>query len=61
MEELQIDLDNSLPHPITMTHQIDKIYEDALESGLIPGASVIAGDANGNPQPRKEPPSKESP
>ncbi|KAK4222686.1 beta-lactamase/transpeptidase-like protein [Podospora fimiseda] len=28
--------------------RIDKIYEDAVASGLIPGVSVIAGDRDGN-------------
>jgi len=38
-----------------MSHNIDKIYEDAVASGLIPGAALIAGDKNGNDQPEQTP------
>ena len=31
--------------------KIDKVYEDALASGQLPGASVFAGDKNGRPIP----------
>ncbi|KAK7952980.1 hypothetical protein PG988_013674 [Apiospora saccharicola] len=31
-----------------MAQNIDKIYEDALESGLLPGFAVMANDKNGN-------------
>jgi len=27
--------------------RIDKVYEDAVASGLLPGVSVIAGDKSG--------------
>ena len=30
-----------------MANQIDKVYGDAVSSGLLPGVSVIAGDKNG--------------
>lgn len=28
---------------------IDKVYEDAVQSNLLPGVAVIAGDKNGKP------------
>ncbi|KAK8062986.1 hypothetical protein PG997_015083 [Apiospora hydei] len=31
-----------------MAHNIDKMYEEAVESGLLPGISLMAGDKNGN-------------
>ncbi|KAK8054745.1 hypothetical protein PG994_009812 [Apiospora phragmitis] len=31
-----------------MAHNIDKIYQEAVDSGLLPGISVMAGDKNGN-------------
>ncbi|KAI1389324.1 beta-lactamase/transpeptidase-like protein [Hypoxylon trugodes] len=31
-----------------MAEKIDKIYEDAIAAGLLPGASVFAGDKDGN-------------
>ncbi len=30
-----------------MAHNIDKIYQEAVTSGLLPGVSVFAGDNNG--------------
>ncbi|KAI1474418.1 beta-lactamase/transpeptidase-like protein [Daldinia eschscholtzii] len=33
---------------IAMTQSIDKIYEDAIASGLLPGVSAFAGDRDGN-------------
>jgi hypothetical protein len=30
-----------------MADRIDKVYEDAVSSGLLPGVSVIAGDRDG--------------
>lgn len=31
-----------------MTQEIDKLYEDAIASGLLPGVSLFAGDKDGN-------------
>ncbi|KAI0847006.1 beta-lactamase/transpeptidase-like protein [Daldinia vernicosa] len=31
-----------------MTQNIERLYEDAIASGLLPGVSVIAGDKDGN-------------
>ncbi|KAI2467958.1 beta-lactamase/transpeptidase-like protein [Annulohypoxylon bovei var. microspora] len=31
-----------------MIDQVDKIYEEAIASGLLPGVSLFAGDKNGN-------------
>jgi hypothetical protein len=33
-----------------MAENIDKVYEDAVASGLLPGISVIAGDKDGKLQ-----------
>jgi hypothetical protein len=33
-----------------MAENIDKVYEDAVASGLLPGVAVIAGDKNGELQ-----------
>lgn len=30
-----------------MAQNIDKLYEDAIASGLLPGISLFAGDKNG--------------
>ena len=32
-----------------MTQKIDKVYEEAISSGLLPGASLQAGDKDGMP------------
>ncbi|KAI1451934.1 beta-lactamase/transpeptidase-like protein [Annulohypoxylon moriforme] len=31
-----------------MTQNVDKIYQDVVQSGLLPGISLLAGDKNGN-------------
>lgn len=30
-----------------MVQNIGKVYEEAIESGLLPGACLLAGDENG--------------
>ncbi|KAL7621648.1 hypothetical protein AAE478_008975 [Parahypoxylon ruwenzoriense] len=30
-----------------MAHNVDKVYQEAIESGLLPGVSLLAGDKNG--------------
>ncbi|KAI1206194.1 beta-lactamase/transpeptidase-like protein [Annulohypoxylon truncatum] len=31
-----------------MTESVDKVYQDAVQSGLLPGISLLAGDKDGN-------------
>lgn len=38
---------DNLWHTIMAAERIDKLYEDAVASGLLPGVSVIAGDKSG--------------
>lgn len=32
-----------------MAQKIDEMYEEAVESGLLPGLSVLGGDKEGSP------------